>query len=91
MALILFVCVLFFFLFQVLTNQIFIVSFTFSPLAGNYFGYNAVKKQLLGSAARGLLPVHTPAVLISEETTAVATEDQQRSSCCIQTFTAAEL
>lgn len=88
MALILFVC---FFLFQVLTNQIFIVSFTFSPLAGNYFGYNAVKKQLLGSATRGLLPVHTPAVLISEETTAVATEDQQRSSCCIQTFTAAEL
>lgn len=44
-----FICVcvfLFFFLFQVLTNQIFIVSFTFSPLAGNYFGYNAVKKTI---------------------------------------------
>lgn len=49
-----------------------------------------MKKQLFCWAVRGLT-IHTPAVLISEETTAVATEDLQRSPCCMQTFTAAEL
>lgn len=77
---------------KVLTNQIYLVCYPFPSLAQNYFWYYAVKKQLpvLGLVAVGLT-AHTPAILISEETTAVATEDQQRSLYFIQTFTVAEI